>query len=213
MTVSEQFMVLLIKNHTIFLLTQAIYWLRRRGKGKCQKGELMTHNQIDYQKLIEDRRHNTVTEALTGQQIQVSQQVAAETARSNSAREAETNRANLSSEEIRRQTNVINAQAVAETGRHNRSVESETNRANIASENIKTYSNILETQKTDYQRQLKDANVALINAQTETESRRRSLMLTQMVNQLAGADHFIQLDAQGWVKAFQNALNPIKLLK
>lgn len=207
-------MVLLIKNHTKFLLTQAIYWLRKREKGKCQKGELMTHNQIDYQKVIEDRRHNTATEALTGQQIQVSQQVAAETARSNLAREAETNRTNLSNEEVRRQTNVINAQAVAETGRHNRSVESETNRANIASENIKTYSNILESSKVDYQGQLKDANVALINAQTETEGLRKSLILAQIANQMAGANHYVQSDAQGWANSFTNIFgNSAKLLK
>lgn len=73
----------------------------------------MTHNQIDYARLKEERRHNTAGEL--------------ETNRSNVAREAETYRHNIRSEN--QQDLVIN-----ETGRHNLATETETNRHNLVTE-------------------------------------------------------------------------------
>lgn len=68
----------------------------------------MTHNQINYQELVELKRHNSVTET--------------ETNRNNVATLAET---------------VRNNQAyVAESSRHNQTVESETNRHNVVTEQV-----------------------------------------------------------------------------
>lgn len=73
----------------------------------------MTHNQIEYWNLQENKRHNTVTEAETG--------------RHNVVTENETQRHNVETEEF-------NISQLQETQRHNISTEAETNRHNIAAE-------------------------------------------------------------------------------
>lgn len=68
----------------------------------------MTTDQVNYQKIVEDRRHNLASEQ--------------ETYRSNVARESETYRSNRAKED--------------ETIRSNKAREYETNRHNVASENL-----------------------------------------------------------------------------
>lgn len=93
----------------------------------------MTHNQIEYWNLQENKRHNTVTEAETG--------------RHNVVTESETQRHNVETEEFNisqlQETQRHNLSTEAETNRHNTATEtnelaklSETNRHNVATENL-----------------------------------------------------------------------------
>lgn len=92
----------------------------------------MTQNEINYQRLIEDQRHNV-------------------------ASETETNRANLAGEGLRRdeliETNRSNVVRETETARANRAKEEEDRRSHLASEQIArqnawtAYGNLLATQQ------------------------------------------------------------------
>lgn len=92
----------------------------------------MTHNQIEYAKLKEDRRHNQETE-LNARNVLT-----------------ETNRHNLALEGLQKDANAINsnhyAAMDAENARHNAAVESETNRHNIEQESIQAAQNELTRQ-------------------------------------------------------------------
>lgn len=93
----------------------------------------MTHNQIDYAKLQEDKRHN--------QEVELNaRNVLAENVRHNSE-----------TERIQSETNVINsnhyANMDAESARHNQEVEAETNRHNIVMEGIQQRQNRLTAQQ------------------------------------------------------------------
>ena len=92
----------------------------------------MTHNQIEYAKLKEDKRHNQEAE-LNARNVLT-----------------ETNRHNLALEGLQKDANAINANHYAamdaENARHNAAVESETNRHNIEQESIQTTQNALTAQ-------------------------------------------------------------------
>lgn len=93
----------------------------------------MTHNQIDYAKLQEDKRHNKEVE-LNARNVL-----------------AENTRHNTETERIQHEANVINsnhyARMDAESVRHNQQVEAETNRHNIAMEGIQQRQNQLTAQQ------------------------------------------------------------------
>lgn len=126
----------------------------------------MTQNQIRYQELQENKRHNLISEHETGRHNAVTEQLqhreldetvrthqvnegiamfnANETKRSNVARELETSRSNLARE---RETNRSNLAKEAETNRANLATEqirrdelTEKNRHNVADETIRDYS-------------------------------------------------------------------------
>lgn len=97
----------------------------------------MTRNQIDYQKMVEEKRANQARERETNRanlakeaedlrshqaSERLTQDQNVETNRANLAREAETNRSNLAKE--------------LETNRSNLAKEGETHRSNVANENI-----------------------------------------------------------------------------
>lgn len=92
----------------------------------------MTHNQIEYAKLKEDRRHNQETE-LNARNVL-----------------SETNRHNLAVEGLQKEANVINSNHFAamdtENARHNAAMEQETNRHNIEQESIQQAQNALTAQ-------------------------------------------------------------------
>ena len=93
----------------------------------------MTHNQIDYAKLQEDKRHNQEVE-LNARNVL-----------------AENSRHNKETERIQSEANVINsnhyANMDAESIRHNQQVEAETNRHNMAMEGIQQRQNQLTAQQ------------------------------------------------------------------
>lgn len=93
----------------------------------------MTHNQIDYAKLQEDKRHNVEVESNNRNVL------------------AENTRHNKAVEQIQHEANIINqshyARMDAENARHNQSVEAETNRHNIAMEGIQNRQNQLAAQQ------------------------------------------------------------------
>lgn len=93
----------------------------------------MTHNQIDYAKLQEDKRHNQEVE-LNARNVL-----------------AENVRHNKEAERIQNEANIINsnhyANMDAENARHNQQVEAETNRHNIAMEGIQQRQNQLTAQQ------------------------------------------------------------------
>lgn len=120
----------------------------------------MTKNQIEYNKLLEQRRTNLRNEELTasrdleaarhnleGEGIQ--RQTLGETARANRAREAETYRANLAKEALgvrqaeeteraNRLREQLQSSTLAETRRSNIAKESETRRSNLATEGLRS---------------------------------------------------------------------------
>lgn len=96
----------------------------------------MTHNQIDFQTLKENQRHNQEME-------RQGRGVLSETARHNQAFEQETNRSNLVNENVRKAS-------LAETHRSNLVNEAikgasleETSRSNLAQESLKHEANVL----------------------------------------------------------------------
>lgn len=95
----------------------------------------MTHNQIEYQKLEEDRRHNAATEFETRRNNVA---VLGETNRHNLVYEQETGRHNRADEAIRSESNQINKahfeRSDFENSRHNQATETETNRHNLVTE-------------------------------------------------------------------------------
>lgn len=106
----------------------------------------MTTNQISYAKNVEEARHNRVLE-------QISQDANAEIARSNRAREFETNRSNLANERIKRNSNDI-------TDRHYLRTDQESQRHNAANEQLQAQSNAIAARNSNIQ-------AALANAQSE----------------------------------------------
>lgn len=86
----------------------------------------MTRNQIEYWKLVEDKRHNQETER--------------ENNRSNVARESENTRTNVANESIKRQANLINQQHFGRS-------DQETNRHNIAMEQLQDQANQAQREK------------------------------------------------------------------
>lgn len=101
---------------------------------KATESETARHNIVgesqNYQSLSETQRHNKATEDVQWGQLGVSQSVAAESIRHNTAMEAETNRSNVAKE--------------TETNRANVAKETETNRHNLAQE----WLNLLEADAT-----------------------------------------------------------------
>lgn len=115
-------------------------------------GENITHNQIEFQKLLESKRSNLATEALTRARdavdaaykrdtISLGHRNAAETERANRERERynvlslnETQRHNLATESF-------SLQQLGETSRHNIALENEQSRANQASETLRREQN------------------------------------------------------------------------
>lgn len=89
----------------------------------------MTENQINYQKLVEQKRANKAQEQLTAQRD-------AETQRANVARETENIRANQARE---REENRSNVARETENNRSNLARELETNRSNKANEALAKY--------------------------------------------------------------------------
>ena len=100
----------------------------------------MTHNQIEYQKHLEQMRHNRAVEDETKRNNIV---VSGETNRHNVVTEREVGRHNLVTEDVAKQSNIINQihyeRMDTENERRNRAVEAETNRHNMAIE----YSDLL----------------------------------------------------------------------
>lgn len=131
----------------------------------------MTRNQIDYNKLLEERRSNRKQEALTEMRDQRSHQVAlleyGEKQRHNYATEqqarddlAERMRnldvtsaiSRFSAEESARHNKALEelqGRSVAETERANRAKESETHRSNLASEAIRRTQNAIDSRRVD----------------------------------------------------------------
>lgn len=94
-----------------------------------QKGENMTHNQIDFQKHLEDKRHYRAVEN--------------ETHAYNVAFLAETNRHQLAVEANSAEANRIEALKAEITKAHNVAVEQETNRHNLALESLEKHRNVI----------------------------------------------------------------------
>lgn len=82
----------------------------------------MTKNQIEYWKMVEDSRHNKITER--------------ELERSNRTKEQEQQRSNLSNEEISRERNRLTEQANIINQTHNERYMSETERSNRMREEV-----------------------------------------------------------------------------
>lgn len=114
----------------------------------------MTRNQIEYNKLLESRRANRASEALTAsrdiesarhnlESESISRQSLDEQRRSNQAREAETLRSNMAKEDLQRQVNQETARSnraresiSLEANAINRAAQEETARANRVKEQL-----------------------------------------------------------------------------
>lgn len=88
----------------------------------------MTHNQIDYGRLQEEKRHNLASE---GETFRHNVTTETETSRHNISVEQETSRHNVADETETRRHNIVNE---IEVNRHNVVNESEVNRHNLATE-------------------------------------------------------------------------------
>lgn len=98
----------------------------------------MTNNQIQYQRMLEERRSNRAQEIETKRSNLARE---GETIRSNLVREAETHRANRANE-------TIGLLGLNETIRSNVAKETETNRANVAKETETNRSNLAKEAET-----------------------------------------------------------------
>lgn len=127
----------------------------------------MTRNQIDYQKHIEEQRHNLAMEEVERNKAGESQRhnlaTEQESARHNVASESETNRSNVANERVRSDVNVINAE-------HYRQQDAETQRSNYAREEQQRVSQ-LENERHN----LVSEQIALIGANAQSSQARAAL--------------------------------------
>lgn len=144
----------------------------------------MTRNQILYQEAVEKRRSNLANEIATRARD-------AETARSNLAREAETNRSNLANELLtanrdqetirshlatEAETNRSNLARELETSRANQAREAETARSNRAQERMRQ-SDLDEQQRSNLARELENTRAAV---ERERETNRANLATEEL---------------------------------
>lgn len=108
-------------------------------------GKVMTRNQIEYQKYLEDKRHNQTVETETnrnnvaglGETTRYNTLVTSENQKHNRVVEGETGRHNVVTEQQLTKQTSINWVAQQETGRHNEAQEALTNYANISDRRYK----------------------------------------------------------------------------
>lgn len=122
----------------------------------CLKGcGFITHNQIEFQKLLEQKRNNMRIEELTELRDQATRQYQTEQVALGNRNATENERSNrererfnlLSLDEQRRhnvQTEGLSASQLSETVRSNKAREAETNRANVAKETEQHRSNTVQ---------------------------------------------------------------------
>lgn len=136
----------------------------------------MTHNQIEYWKLQEQKRSNAANER--------------ENARHNVASEVETNRSNLAKE-------TISAGTLAEDMRHNRAGESETYRHNMANENEATRSNKareFETWRSNLAREIETQRSNLAKESETNRSNVANEAIKSQSNRIT-SQHYLKSDA------------------